>query len=78
MSAKDKLGQLTAEGKALVTMNCKVTPEMRELVYDLKNRTGRQVNMIVQDALGEYFEGYELADGAVEADLDELTDEDLE
>jgi len=75
MSAIDKLGKLTAEGKALVTVNCKVSPEMKELIYDLKARTGRQVSMILQDSLDKYFVGY--AEKVAELDKEELTDEEL-
>ena len=70
-NANDILGALGEEGK-LVALNAKVTPEMRDLVYNLKKRSGKQVTQIITLALESYFEGYE----PVEIDDEDLDEDD--
>lgn len=71
-NANDILSTLGDEGK-LVALNAKVTPEMRDLVYNLKKRSGKQVTQIITMALESFFEGYEPVEVA---DEDSLADDD--
>lgn len=69
MNAVDIMGSLGEEG-GLVALNAKVTPEMRDLVYSLKKRSGKQVTQIISLALDAFFEGYEIVETVSEEDLE--------
>jgi len=58
MPAIDKIRDKVVKSEK-VSLNSKISPDLRKICHAYKAETGTELSDIVTDALTEYFEGYE-------------------